>query len=175
MKTKVRTTVAVLASALCFSQARAQQDVYEPQATAPSYNCRLSGEISGVGVAIGVGGQILTGEGQLDCTYVATGARQSTPVNIRMAGGGLGFEISDIKNVVIRSTEVTVADVSKFYDTFSIGAETGAELGRDGVSYDVAIRLSGRNGLGFDVCLQSKDVLGLGAHLYAMGFESSPR
>lgn len=174
MKTKIMTMLTVLAAALCFSQAQAQES-YETMATGSTYNCRLSGEISGLGVAIGVGGQVLSGAGQLDCVNTATGVNRTTLVNLRMAGGGVGFEISAIRSVLIRSSTVTVSDISRFYDTFSVGAETGAEFGREGISYDVAIRLTGRKGLGFGVALQSKDILGLGAHLYAMGFEITPR
>lgn len=172
MKNKIVIMLAILGAGLCFSQAHAEEQ-YAPMATT-TYNCRLSGEVSGVGIAIGVGGQVLSGDGTLDCENTMTGVRRSTPVALRMAGGGVGFELNAIRSVVVRSTVVPVSDITKFYDTFSIGAESGAELGRDGVAYDVAIRLTSRSGLGFDVGLQSRDVVGLGAHLYAMGFEISP-
>lgn len=175
---KLMTGMAMLLSTLAFSGAQAQEEVYSAQPMAVEgnvYTCRMNGRLSGGSIAIGVGGQILKGKGTIVCRNNHSGEVTEQKVNLRMAGGGVGFEIARIKSVEVVTAGVGVSDPRYFFENFSVGAEAGASLIRAGISVDAAVRLAGKEGFGFDVGFQGKEILGLGAHLYAMGFRITPR
>lgn len=142
-----------------------------------SYTCIIDGDISGASIAIGFGGQILAGDGWLQCTD-NRGPRRgvvNVPVHMTMLGGGAGFEVSIVRAVHIRSAGVGVNDPSELFREFSVGASAGATLLTTGIGFDAAVRVGDASGFGFDLALQGRDAIGLGAHLYGMGFSIARR
>lgn len=176
---RISMAIAGLVTVLGFSAAHAQYDEpvsdVQPMVAGSAYNCRLEGNIKGGSIAIGIGGQVLKGNGEITCRNNTTGEVLVQPVKLRLAGAGIGFEISRIKSVQVVTAGIAVNDPRYFFDNFSVGAEAGASLARQGISFDAAIRLAGESGLGFDVGFQGREILGLGAHLYAMAFRITPR
>ncbi len=174
---KLMMTVASVIAALAFSQAQALEDMdytNYSENRGSQYLCRLTGEMRGVSIAFGVGGQVISGQGKITCTDLNTGRRLVQPVKLRLAGAGWGLELSRIRSIRVVSSGVTVSNIAYFYDNFSVGAEAGASLINQGIGFDLALRLAGQNGFGFDLAVQGRDILGLGAHLYAMGFRIYP-
>lgn len=139
-----------------------------------NYTCRLSGNISGASVAFVFGGQILEGPGRLSCVNGLTGETMRYPVTLRLAGAGVGFDLTAIRSVRVYSSGIGVNDPQSLYRSFGVGATAGANLIRSGVSYDAAVRAS-ESGLNFELGFQGKEILGLGAHLYGMIFSVRPR
>lgn len=174
---KWTTGAVMLMATMALSSAQAQEEVYEaqPMVSHSAYTCRLDGNLRGGSIAIGIGGQVLKGNGVITCRDNVSGETIKQNVKMRMAGGGVGFEVARIKSVNVVTAGIAVNDPSYFFENFSVGAEAGASLVRHGISFDAAIRLAGKEGFGFDVGFQGKEILGLGAHLYAMGFRITPR
>lgn len=151
------------------------QDLVGPNAVkGPLYTCHLSGSMSGGSIAIIVGGQYIHGMGNIICTNNFSHKRMRLPVKLKLIGAGVGFELSQIKNLRLFTAGLGVNNPNFFNQSFAIGATTGASLVRAGFEFDTAVRLS-KNGVGFELGIQGREVLGLGAHLYAMTFQISPR
>lgn len=163
-----------LAAALSLVGFAAQANVETEAVSAPLYTCKLRGHISGGSIAIFIGGQVLQGPGTITCTQNITGETYRTPVEMKLVGGGVGFELSKIRRTEVYSAGIGVNDPRFFYRSFAVGATAGASLVRVGLGFDAALRLSD-GGVGFDVGLKGQDIVGLGAHLYGMVFSIEPR
>ena len=145
----------------------------QAQTQAPTqgqYNCQLSGQMEGASVAIGLGGQVIAGPGVVECVDYNK-RTTSIPVKLSLVGGGVGLDVTIIRNLTIRSSTVQVADPDTLMRSFGLGATAGATLLAAGVSFNVAAKASDATGFGFDVGFTGQDALGLGAHLYAMTFK----
>lgn len=141
----------------------------------PLYDCQLAGNVSGGSIAIGIGGTRLDGRGMVSCRHNLTGEVTRIPVNIKFQGLGVGVEIAKVRSVRLLSAGLGINDPRLFFRSYSLGATAGASLIRLGISADVALRVGdARDGLGFELGLMSKDIVGLGAHLYAMKLKISP-
>jgi len=149
-----------------FALAQAQT----PAPTQGQYNCQLSGQMAGASVAVGLGGQVISGTGVVECVD-SNKQTTSIPVKLGLIGGGVGFDVTIIRNLTIRSSTVQVANPDTLIRSFGLGATTGATLLATGVSFNVAAKVSDASGFGFDIGFAGQDALGLGAHLYAMSFK----
>jgi hypothetical protein len=145
-------------------------------ASAHTYTCKLRGNMKGLNVAIGVGGELIRGNGTLACENDDNGKIMKIPVRLSLIGAGAGLEFSIIKSMTVRTAGVKISDPNKFFRTWGIGETTGASLVNAGLEFDLAFRVNGdAGGEGFEVGLAGRDVVGLGAHLYGMGFKIARR
>lgn len=144
-------------------------------AKGPLYTCSMSGTIRGTSIAIIIGGQYIHGPGRISCMHNLNGRIYNYRVTFRLRGLGVGFDLSQIKRMHLVTAGLGVNDPKFFMHSYAIGATAGASLIRAGIEFDAAIRLSRSNGFGFEMGIQGREVLGLGAHLYAMDFRIRPR
>lgn len=168
----------ILALSTCFAlfgPSAHAQDLTTEAASGALYTCRLRGHLSGGSVAFFFGGQMLEGPGTLRCTHNVNGTTFSRPVTLKLAGAGVGFELSHIRNAVVFTAGIGVNTPDFFYQSFAVGASAGASLIRTGLEADLALRLSNQAGFGFELGMKGQDILGLGAHLYGMVFSIEPR
>jgi hypothetical protein len=171
MKTSIASVGALVS--LCLICSAHAEELNRPADNANSavyYNCELSGAIHGASVAIIFGGEVISGPGVLSCVNQTTNQNVTFPVKLSLIGGGIGFDISIIRNIAVHSSNIKVADPNMLVQSFGIGATAGATLIQEGVAFDVAITATDGAGLGFEVGLSGQDALGLGVHLYAMTF-----
>lgn len=162
-----------LAALALFNFAPAQ--AFEAELESPLYTCSLTGNVKGRSIAIIIGGQIIKGPGRLTCIESASGRTINYPVNLRLIGMGVGFDLTKIKSMQIVTAGLGVNDPALFGDSFSLGYTAGASLINAGVAFDVAVRANARNGFGFEAGLQGQEVVGLGGHIYGMTLEISGR
>ncbi len=143
--------------------------------SAPLYTCKLAGSIRGHSIAIGIGGQYLHGNGVLSCVNNIVGDVVSLPVHMEMFGAGIGIDFTFIKGMRVYSAGIGANDPHDFVRSYNIGATAGGTLIAAGLDFDAAIRAAGSGGFGFEVGMTGKNAVGLGAHLYGMGFKISRR
>ena len=157
----------------------ARNGTYVPQASAGSatYNCSITGTMSGVNVAFVFGGEVIGGDGWLTCTQNARGrsGNAQIPIHLTLLGGGAGFNLTYVRAITVNAVGVGVNDPSQLLEQYSIGPSVGASLVNRGVAFDAAVRVGDASGFGFDLGLQGRDVIGLGAYLYGMGFQITRR
>lgn len=131
--------------------------------------CYLDGTVSGIGLSIGWGGQIISGDGSLVCD-----GAQAIPVELQFVSGGWGFDFSIIKKMKVTSSVFLLERPEDVEGKYSIGATAGATLIREGVDFNVALQAQ-KNNLGFELALTGKEAVGLGARLQAMVFIVKPK
>lgn len=137
-----------------------------------AYSCRLSGSMKGLGIAIGIGGEVIKGRGVLACMNTSTGRALNVPVKLSLIGAGAGLEFSRVRNLTIRTAGIRVINPGVFFRSYGLGATVGATLLKAGVDFDAAFRVNGNaKGEGFEVGITGRDAIGLGAHLYGMTFK----
>ncbi|MBX2988643.1 MAG: hypothetical protein KF802_12165 [Bdellovibrionaceae bacterium] len=140
----------------------------------PLYTCSLDGYISGGSVAIIIGGQVLSGPGYIVCSQSGRRGVLQIPVTFRLAGAGIGLDLTAFRNVHVVTAGIGVSDPRFFLRSFGVGASAGVSLIAVGVGFDTAVRVSD-GGFGFDLGLQGADVIGLGARLYGTVFSITAR
>ena len=145
-----------------------------PAQAASIYNCQLSGTMQGASVAVFLGGQIISGPGYLSCTDSAR-RHYTIPVKLSLLGGGVGFDVSIIRAMTVRSSSIRLANPEMVFRSFGLGATAGATLVNAGIAFNVAARVTDNAGLDFEVGFSGQDAIGLGGHLYAMGFSIERR
>ena len=139
-----------------------------------TYTCALRGEIAGASIGVILGGEYISGPGVITCR--SGDNTQTVPVRMRLIGFGPAFDLSIIRSIEIRSANVQVTGgTDALLTNYSLGATAGATLIHAGVEFDAAAKVSGAGGVSFELAFQGRDVLGLGAHLYGMGFSIEPR
>jgi hypothetical protein len=141
----------------------------------PQYSCSLRGQISGASIGIVLGGEVISGPGVITCRN-SRGVVRRMPITLKLIGGGAAFDFTIIKSIKVFSNGIsTVNGPEDLVRSYAIGASAGATLGRAGVDFDAAAKVSSQGGLSFELGFQGRDVIGLGAHLNAMAFSIEPR
>lgn len=138
------------------------------------YSCYLEGTAKGISISIGVGAQVIRGNGVVTCQ---SGSRVITrPVKLRFYSAGIGFELAYIKSMRIRSSKVRIYDGPEgLIGEYDIGATAGVTLINQGIDFDAAVEVTSSDGFGFEVAMIGKDVYGLGAKLHGMVFAVKAR
>ncbi len=155
--------------------AQSENSFYNERDGSPSaYTCHLDGYIEGWSIAIGIGGQYIRGDGVLTCK-TDMGEVTEIPVKLKLIGAGIGLEVSHIQYIGVHTAGVSVSDPNEFYRRYSLGATAGATLINAGVSFDVALSASAKGGPSFELGFTGQEAVGLGVHLYGMGFQISRR
>ena len=141
-----------------------------------TWTCDMQGEVAGLGLAWGLGGQIIRGEGELECES-SDGDEMSIPVKMRFYSFGFGFDVSFIESMQVVSAGIgPVEDPMSLMDTYEVGATAGATLLERGIDFDASLKVSSQDeeDFGFEVGLTGKDVYGLGVRLQGMLFRVKP-
>lgn len=145
----------------------------EEVGAAPSlYNCQLRGSMSGFKLGFILGGQYLSGRGMIRCTENARRNPRTVnmPVSLRIAGGGVGFDLTIVKRVNIITAGIgAVRRPRDLTGQFNVAASAGLTLIRRGYNVQSAISVKHRgNGLAFEVGFQGERAYGLGARLHGL-------
>ena len=140
-----------------------------------TWTCDMSGEVAGLGLSWGLGGQIIRGEGDLSCKS-SRGDSVEIPVKMRFYSFGFGFDVSFIESMQVVSAGIgPVEDPMSLMDTYSVGATAGATLIERGIDFDAVVKVSSdEDDFGFEVGLMGRDVYGLGVRLQGMLFRVKP-
>ncbi len=116
----------------------------------PIYVCHLTGQLTGQSVAIIIGGESISGPGNVHCTHNVTHKQVRVPVTIKMSGVGVGLDLTQISRVDLITAGITTNDPANFLDSFAIGVTGGASLIAARISFDVAVRANRNDGAGFE-------------------------
>lgn len=150
----------------------ARADVpFEEQKAAPAWSCKLTGDVSGIGLDIIVGFEHLKGTGVIRCTS-ANGQRVKRNVSLHMIGAGVGLGFSQVRRLHLVTANIGVArGPDGMVGRYSLGASAGVTLINAGVDFDAAVSAAKTGGLSFDLGLKGKDAVGLHVKLHGMALE----
>lgn len=130
--------------------------------------CELNGNVSGIGLSLIWGGQVISGSGTLECREADGTFIDAVPVHLTFLSGGLGLDFSIIRSMNVRSGRVFVANgPSDFLGSFSVGATAGVDLLNRSLNFDAAVRVTREPGVGIELALTGRDAIGFGARLHA--------
>ncbi len=137
----------------------------------PLWACSITGNLSGYSFSPVISIQYLSGTGYLSCSTV-NNERIDVPISMKLRGLGLGLGFSKIRNVVISTASIGVANSpDALIGSYSVGASAGGTLFAAGVSFDTALNVKRDGGLSFDIGLTGLDAKGLELKLQGMVFE----
>ncbi len=156
-------------------QAWAQSDVdmsySNTNLEVPTWTCDLNGNISGLGISVFFGGQIIGGKGMITCKTTDGKSVQRLPVYLRFISAGVGFDFTIINKMQIIALGIGVTDGPQaLVGEFAVGATAGATFITKGVDVTAAVKVERKDGLGFEVGMIGKEAVGLGVHLHGMVF-----
>jgi hypothetical protein len=132
--------------------------------------CHLKGNISGIRLGFGIGGQYLDGHGVIACAQANNPrVRVSKPVELTVVGGGVGFDFTVVKSVKLISAGIgRVGGPDSFLGQYKIAASTGANLIKWGIEANAAVKVTDDYGFGFELGFQGERAYGLGARLHGL-------
>lgn len=170
--------LAIVLMAAPFAHARsndgAPNSSQDSGVTGVAYTCTLTGDISGASIGVILGGEYISGPGMVTCRN--GDEIRTLPVRMRLIGFGPAFDLSVIRSIHIVSANIgVVGGPEALLTNYSLGASAGVTLVNAGVAFDAAAKVSGEGGVSFELGFQGRDVIGLGAHLYGMGFSIEAR
>lgn len=134
------------------------------------YGCRLDGNMRGLKLGWGLGGQYMSGKGMITCVDVRHGnpRKIQVPVKVRIIGGGIGFDFT-----IVRSMKFTSGGLGYVHSpmdltgSFSVGKSAGVTLVKRGYSVNSAISVKKHGkGLAFELGFMGEKAYGLGARLH---------
>lgn len=134
------------------------------------YSCRLDGQLRGLKLGWGLGGQYMSGKGAITCVDLRHGQPRkiSMPVKVRILGGGIGFDFT-----IVRSMKFTSGGLGYVHSpmdltgSFSVGHSAGVTLIKRGYSVNSAISVKKHaKGLAFELGFMGERAYGLGARLH---------
>lgn len=134
------------------------------------YSCRLDGEMRGLKLGWGLGGQYMSGKGAITCVDIRHGQPRKIhmPVKVRIIGGGIGFDFT-----IVRSMKFTSGGLGYVHSpmdltgSFSVGKSAGVTLIKRGYSINSAISVKKHGkGLAFELGFAGEKAYGLGARLH---------
>lgn len=163
MKVLILSLLTLLAFASPLADAKA--------ASLDNWDCRMKGNISGLKLGFGLGGQFLSGDGAIYCSQSENPdliIRQ--PISITIVGGGFTlFDITYVKAVKVVTAGIgRVNGPDSLIGKYKISASAGGTLINRGINVDIALAANSESGFGFEVGLQGEKAYGLGLRLYGL-------
>lgn len=163
MKALVLSLITFLAFASSLADARA--------ASIDNWECRMKGNISGLKLGFGIGGQFLSGDGAVYCSQSDNpNLVVKQPISITILGGGITFfDITYVKAVKVVTAGIgRVSGPESLMGEYKISASAGGTLINRGLNVDIALAANSDSGFGFEVGLQGEKAYGLGLRLYGL-------
>ncbi len=164
--------LALVAAVTIVSAPQAKADVLD------TYVCKLEGQMRGLRLGFGLGGQLLKGRGEVVCVNENKGLndRVVIPVKLALVGGGFSFDFNVVREINL--VTIGIGKIRSPYDLtgqFSVGPSAGYTLIHNGLAVQSAISVKNRaNGLGFEIGLQGERAYGLGARLEGVALLVKP-
>lgn len=134
------------------------------------YSCRMDGEMHGLKLGWGLGGQYMSGKGMITCVDLRHGQPRKiqVPVKVRILGAGVGFDFTIVKSMKFTSGGVGyVRNPMDLTGSFSVGKSAGVTLIKRGYNVNAAISVKHHvHGLAFEMGFSGERAYGLGARLH---------
>lgn len=134
------------------------------------YSCRMDGQLKGLKLGWGIGGQYMSGKGAITCVDLRHGQPRKIhmPVKVRIIGGGLGFDFTIVRGLKFTSGGLGyVHSPMDLTGSFSVGASSGVTLIKRGYNVNSAISVKKHaKGLAFELGFSGEKAYGLGARLH---------
>ncbi|MGE0763123.1 MAG: hypothetical protein AB7N80_07595 [Bdellovibrionales bacterium] len=141
----------------------------------PLWGCKVSGVISGKSVSLGLSVTDIQGDGVISCESI-NGVKEELPVTIKVTGIGVGFGVTDYKEIEVATATIGLADGPEaLVGSYSVGPAAGITLIQAGLDVSAAIKVSKEGGLGFELGFMGKKAQGLEAKLQLQGVSILPR
>jgi hypothetical protein len=162
------TIMSVMAALAVFASApKAEANIVD------NWSCRLDGEISGLRLGFGLGGQYLNGFGMINCVQAndpSVMARQ--PVELTVLGGGAStFDFTVVESMRIVTAGIgRVGSPESFLGQYGVQASASANLIARGVGANAAVKVTNDYGFGFEMGFQGEKAWGIGARLHGLVF-----
>ncbi len=174
MKNILMTLVLALSAPVAFAGGPQQEPAPAPQGPNDmfAYSCQLTGDMSGIDLGAGISGEVMGGQGVIQCMDRRAGELHTVelPVRLTVLGIGPGFDFSVVRHVSFVSGGLGyVHSPLDLTGQFDVGVSAGLTFLDRGIAVDSAVSVKKHlHGLAFELGFMGEQAYGLGAHVHGM-------